>query len=118
ELLGCGEALIGQMVAQMLPRSVTIWTGKTTSALLMENRRVAGIKLSDGSVLRARRGVILATGGYEGNERLVKQFEGFPEWMNPFAPTNSGDGLVLGMQIGANVARIAVNNSLFVGAAV
>jgi len=118
-LLGCGEALIGQMVAQMLARGVTILLDQHVDKLLLEqDDRVEGVRFADGTVMRARKGVVLATGGYEGSARLVQQFEGFPEWMNPFAPTNEGDGLMLATDVGASISRVAVNNSLFVGAAV
>ena len=40
-----------------------------------------------------------------------------PQWMNPFAPTNTGDAMTLSAPVGAGASRIAVNNSLFVGAA-
>lgn len=69
-------------------------------------------------MLTARRGVVLATGGYEGNSALVKRFEGFPEWKNPFGPRNTGDSLTMATALGAAVSRIGVNNSLFIGAAV
>lgn len=117
-LLACGEALIAHMVAQMLARGADVRLNCSTDHLIMEDHRVAGIALSDGSILRARRGVIFATGGYEGNPELVRRFEGLPDWMNPFAPTNTGDALLLAAAAGAGVSRVAVNNSLFVGAAV
>ena len=117
-LLGCGEALIGQLIAPMLSRGASIRVNAQTAGLLLERGRVTGVRIADGSTVRARRGVVLATGGYEGSPELVRQFEGFPEWMNPFAPTNVGDALAFGTEIGASIFRIAINNSLFVGAPV
>ena len=117
-LLACGEALIGHLVARMLARGAQIWLGCSTQRLIIQDRKVTGVALSDGSVINAKRGVILATGGYEGNPELVRRFEGLPNWMNPFAPTNTGDAIFLTAPAGAGISRIAVNNSLFVGAAV
>lgn len=117
-MLGCGEALIAQLIAPMLSRGTVIRTSVQTAGLLLEHGRVAGVRMADGGSVRARRGVVLATGGYEGSPELVRQFEGYPDWMNPFAPGNTGDALVFGTEIGASVFRVAVNNSLFVGAAV
>ena len=116
-LLACGEALIGHLVAQMQARGAVIRLNSTTDKFLNKNNKIAGIVLSDGSTLHARRGVILATGGYEGNPELVRRYEGLPDWMNPFAPGNTGDALHLAAAVGAGVSRVAVNNSLFVGAA-
>jgi len=116
--LGCGEALIAQFLAQMQKRGATVLLSTSVKELQYEGGRISGVRLTDDRVLRARRGVVLATGGYEGNNDLVQRFEGFPEWMNPFGPQNAGDALVLGAEIGAAIARIGVNNSLFIGAAV
>jgi succinate dehydrogenase/fumarate reductase flavoprotein subunit len=117
-LLACGEALIGHLVAQMLARGATIRLGCCTEKLMIHDGKVSGVVLSDGTVVHAKRGVILATGGYEGNPELVRRFEGLPNWMNPFAPTNTGDAIALTAAAGAGISRVAVNNSLFVGAAV
>lgn len=117
-LLACGEALIGHMVTQMHARGAEILLGRGTDRLLMNGGKVNGVVLDDGTVINARCGVILATGGYEGNAELVRRFEGFPQWMNPFAPTNTGDAITLTAEAGAGISRVAVNNSLFVGAAV
>ena len=118
-VLSCGEALVGQFVAQMLKQGrVEILLGVQTKGLVTRERRVVGVDTVEGKVLHARRGVILATGGYEGNAELVRRFEGFPEWMNPFGPQNAGDALTFGTQIGASVSRIGVNNSLFIGTAI
>lgn len=117
-LLACGEALIGHMVARMLARGATVWLNRGTERLLLQEGKVTGVTLTDGTTVNARRGVILATGGYEGNPELVRRFEGFPQWMNPFAPTNTGDAITLTAPAGAGISRVAVNNSLFVGTAV
>ena len=117
-LLACGEALIAHLVAQMLARGAEIWLDRSIEQLIVRDGKVTGVALTDGTVLNARRGVVLATGGYEGNAELVRRFEGLPNWMNPFAPTNTGDAIALTAPAGAGISRVAVNNSLFVGAAV
>jgi len=118
-VLGCGEALIAQFVTAMQRSGrVDIRLGQQADGLFQEGGAVRGVRLKSGAVLRARKGVVLATGGYEGNPALVGQFEGFPAWMNPFGPRNTGDGLVWGSEIGGAVSRIGVNNSFFIGAAI
>lgn len=117
--LGCGEALIAQFVGYMLKSGrVDIRLETEVRELVTEGGRVSGVNLANGTSLRARCGVVMATGGYEGSADLVKRFENFPEWKNPFGPRNTGDSLTLATAIGAAVSRIAVNNSLFIGAAV
>ncbi|CAN0493993.1 unnamed protein product, partial [Phaeothamnion confervicola] len=94
-------------------------TGSTVQSLIVEDGRVCGVRIGDGSrTLRARRGVVLATGGYEGNAELVKRFEGIPDWLNPFATTNEGDGMVMAAELGAGVYRLPVNHGLLVGCAI
>jgi len=115
-VLACGEALIGQFARKMIETgNVTIMTGQQTEGLIFDDGCVVGVRCPGGDALVARKGVILATGGYEGNADLVRRFEGFPQWINPFGPRNEGDALTYGAAIGASVARIAVNNSLFIG---
>jgi len=117
--LGCGEALIAQFISYLIKNEkATIRLNAATRTLLVEGGRVCGVELADSSKLQARCGVVLATGGYEGSPSLVQRFEGFPEWMNPFGPLNTGDGLTLATGLGAALARIAVNNSFFIGAAI
>ncbi|MDX2277355.1 MAG: FAD-binding protein [Hyphomonadaceae bacterium] len=117
QILGCGEALIGQLLLTALRLGVAVKVKVGTDELLTEGGRVVGVRLTDGTSVRARRGVVLACGGYEGDAEAVRRYEGLPCWMNPFAPSNTGDGLRLGTELGAALARVAVNNSLFVGCA-
>lgn len=62
-------------------------------------------KKADGSDLyiRANKGVVLATGGYAANEELMTRFH-FAEMFDYAmggAPTQTGDGLLMAMEIGA-----------------
>ncbi|MCC7426643.1 MAG: FAD-dependent oxidoreductase [Alphaproteobacteria bacterium] len=120
-MLGCGGALVGQFLAQLLARGVSIRAGFRAERLLVENGRVCGIAgTQQGRVLalRARRGVVLATGGYEGNDALVKRFEGLPDWMSIFPPGVEGDGLVMGSEIGAATYKVPNNLAMLVGYAI
>jgi len=69
-------------------------------------REVAGIAvLADGTVrrIRARRGVVLACGGFEGNTEFQEQFwEGKPV-LHAAARRNSGDGIVMAQDMGAQL---------------
>jgi len=71
-----------------------------------ENREVAGVTVESDSGLsriRARRGVILACGGFEGNSAFQEQFwEGKPV-LHAAAARNTGDGIVMAQDLGAQL---------------
>ncbi len=113
-LLGGGAALIGQFLAALQARGVTIRTGVRAISLLLDDGRVVGIETPGGQI-GASRGVVLACGGYEGSPDLVRRFEGLPEWINAFPPEVEGDGMVMATEIGAGTFHLPVNNALLVG---
>jgi 3-oxosteroid 1-dehydrogenase len=120
-LLAAGPGLIGQFLRRLLARGVPILAGFRSERLLVEDGRVAGIVGVQGgarTAIAARRGVVLATGGYEGNPDLVNRFEGLPDWMNIFPPSVEGDGLVMGAEIGAATWRVPNNLAMLVGYAI
>jgi 3-oxosteroid 1-dehydrogenase len=117
-LLAAGQGLIAQFLAGYLRHGGTIRLGAGAESLIVDNGRVTGVRLTGGAPITARRGVILASGGYEGNPELVQRFEGLPDWMNPFVSTNTGDAMVMATELGAAVYRSSVNHSLLVGCCV
>ena len=71
--LTMGNALIGRLRRSLLDLRVPIWLNCPAGALLMEDGRVAGVRaIRDGKeiVIGARRGVVLASGGFEHNQEL------------------------------------------------
>ena len=117
--LGAGQALVAQLLVAYLKLGGTLRLGLGATSLLVEGGRVCGVRTgNDLPALRARRGVVLATGGYEGNADLVRRFEGLPDWLNAFSPTNQGDGMIMATELGAAVYRLPVNHGLLVGCAI
>lgn len=86
--------------------------------LLVADGRVSGARTSSGREIRARRGVVLATGGWEGDPELARSFEGLPEWHSPFPSAVSGDGYRLATGVGAATALTRDNLAVMVGAPV
>jgi 3-oxosteroid 1-dehydrogenase len=65
--------------------------------------------------LTARKGVVIATGGYEWNTDLIQDFDPVPSLQPLSPPSLTGDGLILGAEIGAAIRRIQNNLNLMLG---
>lgn len=117
-LLAAGQGLVAQLLRAGLQRGVELRLKTGVASLVFEGGRVSAVRTDSGLTIKARKGVILATGGYEGNDALVKQYEGLPDWLNSFAPTNTGDGMVLATELGGSVYRLPVNHRKLVGCAI
>jgi hypothetical protein len=93
---------------------VTVLTDQQVERLAVENHRVTGVVMRSGETINTRKGVILATGGYGANQEMSRKFEqlpGFAQEASGLAPTSlTGDGLVLGAEIGGVLHKI--QNSL------
>jgi 3-oxosteroid 1-dehydrogenase len=115
DMRGKGVGLVTHFVKALLKRGVPIRLGAAVHNLSVEGDRVAGVRMSDGTVLAARKGVVLATGGYEWNAELMADFDPIPG-LQPLSPRSStGDGLIMGAEIGAAIRRIQNNLSLMLG---
>ncbi len=66
--------------------------------------------------VRARRGVVLAIGGYDWHPDFPKYYEGLPEWNSMCQPWIEGDNIVLGSEAGAVLAGVpSYNLGMFFG---
>jgi 3-oxosteroid 1-dehydrogenase len=108
ELLTMGQALSAGLRVGLADARVPLWLNTSLVSLRTQDGRVSGVDvLRDGTptVINARRGVILAAGGFEHNERMRKEYQRPPigtEW-TVGAPENTGDGIEAGLRLGAAV---------------
>ncbi len=118
DMRGKGLGLISHFVKLALEHKTLILTNTATRELVVKRGRVKGIVTTKGRTFTARLGVVLATGGYESNSKLVETFERMPGWVSPTPPELRGDGLLLGIDAGG--ATLAIRNNLvsFLGLAV
>lgn len=96
-----GNALVARLLYSLRKTGVPILFDATTDALLVEQGRVTGARVN-GRGIRARRGVVLATGGFCWNKDIRARL--FPEPTRAYAlgpVTNTGDGADLATAIGA-----------------
>jgi 3-oxosteroid 1-dehydrogenase len=109
QLLVMGQALTGGLRAGMAAKDIPLLLGTQLTNLVVEDGRVTGVEvLHDGqpATMRATRGVLLASGGFEHNERMRKEYQQAPigtEW-TVGAAENTGDGIEAGMRLGGAVA--------------
>lgn len=107
---GRGPALTGRLFRGCLQAGVEFFLSHRGIELVKDEARVTGVRFEspDGEVVvTARRGVVLATGGFEWNERLTKAFLRGP-LTHPVSPrTNTGDGLIMAMRAGAMLGNMA-----------
>ncbi len=69
-----------------------------------EAGRVCGVRLSDGSTLAGRKGVILASGGFAKNHELLMQYAPhYAEAVFVAGAGSQGDGLRMGRELGADL---------------
>ena len=109
---GKGLGLVCHFVKALAARKVPILTGLNVERLAYDGRRVTGVTMASGETISASQGVVLATGGYDWNVELAKGLEGLPNLV-PMGPESlTGDGLVLGAEVGGVIQRI--QNSLFI----
>ena len=112
---GRGVGLITHFLKQLLKRDVPVHASRPVDRLLTEDGRVAGVILADGTAVGAKHGVFVATGGYEANPELVEIYEGLPGWLSMAPSSVAGDGMKMGMEIGAACRTIHNNIALFLG---
>ena len=102
-----GRALIGCLWARALEDGAPYLLDHRAVALVRHGERVVGVTLSGPRQLlnvRARRGVLLNTGGFEWNDALNRQFVPGPRLHPQTPPTNEGDGYAMAARIGAGLA--------------
>ncbi|MFM2070003.1 MAG: hypothetical protein RLZZ623_266, partial [Actinomycetota bacterium] len=106
---GCGQALVGRLLKACLDRGIEPRASSAVTSLVMDGSAVVGVRVSDATgehVVRARGGVIIATGGFEWNAELVRSFIRGPLTRSVSVPTNTGDGLKMAMRAGASLGTM------------
>jgi 3-oxosteroid 1-dehydrogenase len=99
-LLTMGQALAAGLRAGLRAAGVPVMLDTAMTDVLVEGDRVVGIRTSQGE-LRARRGVLLASGGFEQNETMRRRYQQVGADWTVGAPGNTGDGIEAGRRLGA-----------------
>jgi succinate dehydrogenase/fumarate reductase flavoprotein subunit len=107
---GLGQALAGSLFLAVIDRDIPIEFEKRARKLVKDGGRVIGVVAEDADGkdfrVRARRGVVIATGGFEWNEKLVQTFLRGPLTGPVSVPENEGDGLLMAIDAGAQLGNM------------
>lgn len=98
--LTMGQALAAGLRAGLRAAGVPVRLGTAMSSLIVERGRVTGVVAGDRR-LRARRGVILASGGFDHNEAMRRRHQGLGAEWTVGAAGNTGAGIEAGRRLGA-----------------
>ncbi len=117
-----GNALAARLLKSLIDRGVSILTGCSTLEAIVSAGRTTGLRIADAQgerVVTARRGVMLATGGFShGTQKRREWLPAAASPQSPFAPGSTGDGLDLGVAAGGAVAIENANNAYWSPASV
>jgi 3-oxosteroid 1-dehydrogenase len=108
EPLTMGQSLAGALRVGLMRAGVPVWLDTPLIDLRVEGGRVVGAVVTKGgapTLLKAGRGVILASGGFEHNAAMRERYQEQPigtDW-TVGADSNTGDGHRAGLQVGAAV---------------
>jgi 3-oxosteroid 1-dehydrogenase len=106
-LLTNGSSLVGQMVELAVARRIPLWTGTAVDGLVVEDGCVTGVRVTrDGTTttVEARKGVLLAAGGFAHNEEMRLKYGGDQQTTGEWSMSNPGDTgevLAAAMALGA-----------------
>lgn len=106
---GLGRAMVGALLQGCLERGVEVHLNERAVGLELENGVVRGVTFEgpEGThSVAARSGVVLATGGFEWDAGLARDFLRGPLEHPASVPTNTGDGLRMAMRAGAQLGNM------------
>jgi DNA-binding NarL/FixJ family response regulator len=105
-----GGALSNHLFEQAQARGVRYFLNTPAKRLVVdEDGRVVGIIAQRGQEeisIRAHRGVVLATGGFDHNQSMVSNFLRGPLYYTSAVPSNTRDGHLMGMALGASLRHM------------
>jgi succinate dehydrogenase/fumarate reductase flavoprotein subunit len=108
-IVAMGNALVGALLKGCLDRGIAFLLEIRGRELIREGDRVIGLRAErDGKpfLVKARRGIVLACGGFEWSEELRARFLPGPVTHPQSPPYNEGDGLLMAMEVGADLGNM------------
>ena len=111
DMRGTGQALAGSLLKGCLDREIPIHAETRARELLLDGGgAVVGVRAERGGaefLVKARKAVVIATGGFEWNRELINAFLRGPMTAPTSTPENEGDGLLMAMGAGAALGNMS-----------
>ena len=113
--LAMGRAWMNYFKDALDERNIEVMMGTAGKKLIysgnpmLEDGEVVGIyaETADGTIaIKARRAVILGTGGFDHNKEMVDHYLAGPMYATIAVPTNTGDGHLMAMEVGADLRNM------------
>lgn len=106
--LTLGTALVARLRASLLDRDVPLWLDTPARELIVQDGRVVGVIAEQHGKrirIRARTGVLLASGGFERNLEMRQRYQRHPitDHWTAGNPHNQGDGIRMAAAIGGGL---------------
>lgn len=106
-----GQALAAGLFAGAIRAGIPIWLNTSLTELVTEGDRVTGAVVEHGEesfTVTARRGVVLAAGGFDHDMDMRWKFqsESLGRNLSLGAESNTGDAIRLGQDVGADIASM------------
>ena len=101
-----GNALVARLYYSLIAKKTSFLFETKLDELILKNNRVVGAQVINGAEkiqLFARKGVIIATGGFGHNKQLRESFMTPTVPLSMAVPENMGEGIVAAQKIGALV---------------
>ena len=103
-----GNALVGRLYHALLQRNVPVLLATEVASITLDGGRVSGAIVKHGAPpeIRARAGIVLATGGFSRHPELRRRL--LPASLDPSSPvveSATGDGFHLAERVGGHLAE-------------
>lgn len=105
-------ALVEQGIKEKRPEIQILYETPASKLLQNEDGMIIGVQGTQGDKVvnvKARKGVVISTGGFEYNLQMRRAFlegPGVKGWSFYGSPFNTGDGIRMGIEVGAGLAKV------------
>ncbi len=115
--LTMGNALAARLLHSALDAGVTLWHNSSALDLIKNNDRVAGVEIDrEGRkmAITARRGVVLASGGFSSDPEMRRRHIPYAEYHQSLMPEgNTGDGIRMALGVGGTMHQSNPANAVW-----
>jgi len=107
-LVSLGAAGVARLRLSLREAGIPLWLSTPLDELIVRDDAVVGVRATrDGAsiTIRAKRAVVLASGGFEHNDEMRRKYQSEPittKWTSG-AKSNTGDGINAGLAVGGTV---------------